>query len=171
MGLSDNQTIKVVDNETIRQSDNKTTIFEPKIVAFCCNWCSYPAADGAGVARLQYPTNIRIVRVMCGGRVTPALVLKAFELGADGVIVATCHFEDCHYIFGARKAADVHKITERLVEMLGIEKERLRLDWISSAETTKFAKVAHEFTEVVRNLGPSSIKKEIRISDYQEISE
>jgi len=96
---------------------------------------------------------------MCGGRVTPALVLKAFELGADGVLVATCHFEDCHYIFGARKAADVHKITERLVEMLGIEKERLRLDWISSAETTKFAKVAKEFTEAVKRLGPSLVRK------------
>ena len=145
--------------------------FEPKIVAFCCNWCSYPAADGAGVSRLQYPTNIRIVRVMCGGRVTPAFVLKAFELGADGVLVATCHFEDCHYMFGARKAADVHKITERLAEMIGIEKERLKLDWISSAEASKFAKVATEFTETVRKLGPSPIGKkkleDIRIPENQ----
>jgi len=145
--------------------------FEPKIVAFCCNWCSYPAADGAGVSRLQYPTNIRIVRVMCGGRVTPAFVLKAFELGADGVLVATCHFEDCHYMFGARKAADVHKITERLAEMIGIEKERLKLDWISSAEASKFAKVATEFTETVRKLGPSPIGKKklegIRVSEDQ----
>ncbi|KPK64037.1 methyl-viologen-reducing hydrogenase subunit delta [candidate division WOR_3 bacterium SM23_42] len=143
----------------MRPSDNKTTQFEPKIVAFCCNWCSYPAADGAGVARLQYPTNIRIVRVMCGGRVTPAFVLKAFELGADGVLVATCHFEDCHYMFGARKAADVHKITEKLTEMLGIEKERLKLDWISSAEASKFARVAQEFTDTIRKLGPSQIRK------------
>ncbi|MGQ9665041.1 MAG: hydrogenase iron-sulfur subunit [bacterium] len=141
------------------QSDNQTTTFEPIIVAFCCNWCSYPAADGAGVARLQYPPNIRIVRVMCGGRVTPGMVLKAFELGADGVLVATCHFEDCHYMFGARKAADVHKITERLVEMLGIEPARLKLDWISSAEVTKFARVATEFTETVRRLGPSVITR------------
>jgi F420-non-reducing hydrogenase iron-sulfur subunit len=133
--------------------------FEPKIVAFCCNWCSYPAADGAGVSRLQYPTNIRIVRVMCGGRVTPGLVLKAFELGADGVLVATCHFEDCHYMFGAKKAADVHKITEQLTAMIGIEKERLMLDWISSAEATKFAKVAQEFTTTVRKLGPSPISR------------
>jgi F420-non-reducing hydrogenase iron-sulfur subunit len=148
MGLSDNQTIRLSD---------ATTEFEPKVVAFCCNWCSYPAADGAGVARLQYPTSIKIVRVMCGGRVTPGLVLKAFELGADGVLVATCHFEDCHYIFGARKAADVHKTTERLVAMLGIESDRLKLDWISSAEATKFAQVAREFTEVVRKLGPSPV--------------
>ncbi|MCX7996011.1 MAG: hydrogenase iron-sulfur subunit, partial [candidate division WOR-3 bacterium] len=97
------------------------------------------------------------VRVMCGGRVTPGMVLKAFELGADGVLVATCHFEDCHYMFGARKAADVHKITERLVAMLGIEPERLKLDWISAAEVTKFAKVATEFTETIRKIGPSRI--------------
>jgi len=162
---------------TIQPSDQT---FEPKIVAFCCNWCSYPAADGAGVARMQYPTNIRIVRVMCGGRVTPSFVLKAFELGADGVLVATCHFEDCHYIFGARKAAEVHKITERLTEMLGIEKERLKLDWISSAEATKFAKVAEEFTETIKKLGPSPVGKKklenIRVSDdqgevYQNIRE
>ncbi|UCF69909.1 MAG: hydrogenase iron-sulfur subunit [candidate division WOR-3 bacterium] len=146
-------------NTVTQQSHDKTTGFEPKIVAFCCNWCSYPAADGAGVARLQYPTNIKIVRVMCGGRVTPSFVLKAFELGADGVLVATCHFEDCHYMFGARKAADIHKITERLTEMLGIEKERLKLDWISSAEASKFARVAKEFTETIRKLGPSAIKK------------
>ena len=165
--------MRLSDEKTMRQSDDKATIFEPKIVAYCCNWCSYPAADGAGVARLQYPTNIKIIRVMCGGRVTPGLVLKAFELGADGVIVATCHFEDCHYIFGARKAADVHKVTEKLVKMLGIEDARLRLDWISSAETTKFAKVAKEFTETVRKLGPSRIRKlnkDIRKPEDQEIS-
>ena len=96
---------------------------------------------------------------MCGGRVTPSFVLKAFELGADGVLVATCHFEDCHYMFGARNAADVHKITEKLVEILGIEKERLRLEWISAAEAAKFAKVANEFVEDVRKVGPSPILK------------
>lgn len=96
---------------------------------------------------------------MCGGRVTPSFVLKAFELGADGVLVATCHFEDCHYMFGARNAAEVYKITEKLTEMLGIEKERLMLDWISSAEASKFARVATEFTEAIRKLGPAKIKK------------
>lgn len=96
---------------------------------------------------------------MCGGRVTPGLVLKAFELGADGVLVATCHFEDCHYIFGAKKAADVHKITEQLTSMIGIEKERLMLDWISSAEASKFARVAKEFTATIKKLGPSPIRK------------
>jgi F420-non-reducing hydrogenase iron-sulfur subunit len=156
MKKSDHPSIQPSNHTTIQQSDQT---FEPKIVAFCCNWCSYPAADGAGVSRLQYPTNIKIVRVMCGGRVTPSFVLKAFELGADGVLVATCHFEDCHYMFGARRAADVHKITEQLTDMLGIEKQRLKLDWISSAEASKFARVANEFTETIRKLGPSRIRK------------
>lgn len=98
---------------------------------------------------------------MCGGRVTPGMVLKAFELGADGVLVATCHFEDCHYMFGAKKAADVHKITEQLTAMIGIENERLMLDWISSAEATKFAKVAQEFTATIKRLGPSPIKNQM----------
>ncbi len=108
---------------------------------------------------MQYPTNLKIIRVTCGGRVTPAMVLEAFELGADGVLVATCHFEDCHYMFGARNAADVHKITEKIVYMLGIEPERLKLDWISSAEAQKFAKVASEFTETVKKLGPNVVRK------------
>ncbi len=135
------------------------TSFEPVVVAFCCNWCSYPAADAAGVSRLQYPANIRIVRVTCGGRVTTAMVLKAFELGADGVLVATCHFEDCHYMFGAKRAAEAYKVTEKLVEMVGIESERLRLEQISAAEAPKFAKVVKELVEAVRNVGPSPIKE------------
>ncbi len=155
--------MKKTAEKKVQRSEHSNEDFEPKIVAFCCNWCSYPAADGAGVSRLQYPTNIKIVRVMCGGRVTPAFVLKAFELGADGVLVATCHFEDCHYMFGARKAADVHKVTEKLTEMLGIEKERLKLDWISSAEATKFARVAQEFTDTIKRLVPSSIKKQLHV--------
>jgi len=142
-----------------KKSNKKKEGFEPKIVAFCCNWCSYPAADGAGVSRLQYPANIRIIRVMCGGRVTPSMVLRAFELGADGVLVATCHFEDCHYIFGAKKAAEVHKISEKIVYMLGIESQRLKLDWISSAESTKFAKVSNEFVDKIKKLGPSPIPR------------
>jgi len=144
------------DYGTVRQSDNETK-FEPLIVAFCCNWCSYPAADAAGVSRLQYPANIRIIRVTCGGRVTTGMVLKAFENGADGVLVATCHFEDCHYLFGARRAAEIHKTTEKLVYLLGVEPERLRLEWISTAEAPKFARVAKEFVEVIKKIGPSSI--------------
>ncbi len=129
--------------------------YEPRIVCFACNWCSYPAADGAGINRMQYPPNIRIVRVMCGGRVNPSFVLKAFELGADGVLITTCHFADCHYLFGARRAKDNYDKLERVTRILGIEPERLRLEMISAAESPKFAKVMKEFTEGVKKLGKS----------------
>jgi F420-non-reducing hydrogenase iron-sulfur subunit len=142
---------------TVTATKAKAT-FEPRIVVFACNWCSYPAADNAGLARMQYPANIRIIRVMCGGRVNPAFVLKAFELGADAVLVSTCHFQDCHYIFGARQAAENYKRLENVVKLLGLEKERMRLEWISAAEATKFAKVIREMTEQVRKVGPSPIK-------------
>jgi F420-non-reducing hydrogenase iron-sulfur subunit len=140
------------------RKESHTNSFEPKIVAFCCNWCSYPAADGAGVSRMQYPTNVRIIRVTCGGRVNPGFVLRAFELGADGVLVATCHFEDCHYMFGARQAATNYKRLEKVVRMLGIEKERMRLEWISAAESPKFVRVIREMTEQVRKLGPNPMR-------------
>ncbi len=129
--------------------------FRPRIVAFCCNWCSYPAADAAGVGRMQYPANVRIVKVMCGGRVSPSMVLKAFELGADAVLVATCHFEDCHYLFGARRAEENFRRLEKLVKILGIEPERLRLEWISAAEAPKFARVIKELVEDVKKVGRS----------------
>jgi F420-non-reducing hydrogenase iron-sulfur subunit len=132
--------------------------FEPRIVVFACNWCSYPAADNAGLARMQYPPNIRIIRVMCGGRVSPAFVLKAFELGADGVLVSTCHFQDCHYIFGAKRAAENYERLENVVKLLGLEKERMRLEWISAAEATKFAKVIREMVAEVKKVGPTPIK-------------
>ncbi|MDZ7376472.1 MAG: hydrogenase iron-sulfur subunit [candidate division KSB1 bacterium] len=133
--------------------------FDPKIVAFCCNWCSYPAADGAGVNRIQYPPNVRIIRVMCGGRVNPSFVLKALELGADGVLVATCHFEDCHYMFGARRAAENYQKLERMLHLVGIEKGRVRLEWVSAAESPKFARVVNELINDVKKLGPSPLRK------------
>jgi F420-non-reducing hydrogenase iron-sulfur subunit len=100
--------------------------FEPKIVVFACNWCSYAGADTAGVGRLQYSPNVRLIRVMCSGRIRPGFVLKAFELGADGVMWSGCHFGDCHYVFGNYRAVEQFEITKNLVKMLGIEKERLR---------------------------------------------
>lgn len=135
--------------------------FDPKIVAFCCNWCSYPAADGAGVNRIQYPPNVRIIRVMCGGRVNPSFVLKAFEMGADGVLVATCHFEDCHYMFGARRAADNYKKVEKMLHLVGIEKDRVRLEWVSAAESPKFASVVTDMINHVKRLGPSPLRKAV----------
>ncbi len=139
-----------------KTSRNKS--FEPKIVVFACNWCSYPAADSAGINRMQYPPNVRIIRTMCMGRVNPSHVLKALELGADGVLVSGCHFEDCHYGFGARNAAEQYKKLEKVVRILGFEKERIRQEFISAAEFPKFVQVVQEMVEQVRKLGPNPIK-------------
>jgi len=131
--------------------------FEPRIVAFACNWCSYPAADAAGISKLQYPPNARIIRVMCAGRVHPGFVLRALELGADGVLVSGCHFEDCHYLFGARRAAEQFEKVAEIVRMLGIGPERVRYEQISAAEAPKFARVMHEFVEEIKKIGPSPL--------------
>jgi len=136
-------------------------VFEPRIVVFACNWCSYPAADGAGINRLQYPPNVRIIRTMCMGRVNPSHVLKSFEMGADGVLVSGCHFEDCHYSFGAKNAAEQYKKLEKVVHILGLEKERMRQEFISAAEFPKFAKIVREMVEQVRNVGPNPLAKNI----------
>ena len=133
--------------------------YEPKIVVFACNWCSYPAADAAGINRMQYPPNARIIRTMCMGRVNPGHVLKAFEMGADGVLVSGCHFEDCHYSFGAHKAAEQYKKLEQIVMMLGFEKERIRQEFISAAEFPKFARVINEMVADVKKLGPSPLAR------------
>jgi len=145
--------------KTKKQISESQPTFEPKIVVFACNWCSYPAADAAGINRLQYPANVRIIRVMCMGRVDPGFVLKALAMGADGVLVSGCHFEDCHYSFGARKAAEQYKKLEKIVNMLGFEKERIRQEFISAAEFPKFAKVVREMVAQVKKLGPSPLEK------------
>ena len=137
---------------------NVKSEFEPRIVVFACNWCSYPAADSAGINRMQYPANIRIIRTMCMGRVNPSHVLKALEMGADGVLVSGCHFEDCHYSFGARKAAEQYKKLEQIVQLLGFEKERIRQEFISAAEFPKFAAVVREMVGQIRTLGPNPLK-------------
>ena len=142
----------------MKETKKKTQAkFEPRIVVFACNWCSYPAADSAGINRMQYPPNVRIIRTMCMGRVDPAFVLKALEMGADGVLVSGCHFEDCHYSFGARKAAEQYKKVEKIVRLLGFEKERTRQEFISAAEFPKFARVVKEMVEQVRKLGPNPL--------------
>jgi F420-non-reducing hydrogenase iron-sulfur subunit len=129
----------------------------PRIVVFACNWCSYAGADTAGVSRIQHQPHFRIIRVMCSGRVQPSFVLRAFEKGADGVLVSGCHFGDCHYISGNERAVEQYEITRRLVRMLGLEEGRLRLEWISAAEGPRFAQVINEFTDQVRALGQSSL--------------
>jgi len=132
--------------------------FQPKIVGFLCNWCSYAGADLAGVSRIQYPPSLRIVRVMCSGRIDPVFILEAFRSGADGVLVAGCHPGDCHYLSGNYKAERRVLILKRLLEQLGLEPERLRLEWVSAAEGDRFATVVKSMTEEIKNLGPSPLK-------------
>lgn len=129
--------------------------WDPEIVVFACNWCSYAGADTAGVSRIQHQPHFRMIRVMCSGRIQPAFVLRAFERGADGVLVSGCHIGECHYIFGNERAIEQFDKTMSIVKMLGIEEQRLRLEWISSAEGARFAEVINEFTEQIRELGPS----------------
>jgi len=134
--------------------------FEPKIVGFLCNWCSYAGADLAGVSRIQYPTSIRIIRVMCSGRVDPAFILEAFQNGADGVLVAGCHLpSDCHYLSGNFKAQRRINLLKNVLEQFGIEPERLRLEWISASEGDRFATVIKDMTEQIKKLGPNPLKR------------
>ena len=134
--------------------------FEPTIIGFCCNWCAYAGADLAGVSRIQYPPNIRIVRVMCSGRVHPAFVLEGFKSGADGVLIAGCHPGDCHYVSGNYKAQRKYLMLKRVLDQLGLEPERLRLEWVSAAEGDRFATVVRDMTKELKGLGPSPLKRE-----------
>ncbi len=128
--------------------------FEPRIVGFLCNWCSYAGADMAGTSRTTYAPNIRIIRVPCSGRVDPLFILKAFQQGADGVLVAGCHPGDCHYSEGNYYARRRYAVMHQLMDFAGIEKARVRLDWVSASEGAKWARVVNEFTESVKKLGP-----------------
>jgi F420-non-reducing hydrogenase iron-sulfur subunit len=143
--------------------------FEPKIIGFLCNWCSYAGADLAGVSRIQYPPNIRIIRVMCSGRIDPAFILKAFKDGADGVLVAGCHLpSDCHYISGNFKAERRIILLKKVLEELGIEPERLRLEWISASEGDRFAAVVRQMVNEVKELGPNPLTIKGKKSDDRE---
>jgi coenzyme F420-reducing hydrogenase delta subunit len=128
------------------------------LIAFCCNWCSYAGADLAGVSRLQYPTNVKIIRVMCTGRIEPEFLLHAFELGIDGVLVCGCHIGDCHYISGNKKAEERINMLKNLMNMIGIDPGRLRLEWISASEGTRFADTIKDFKEQIEKLGKNKIK-------------
>ncbi len=132
--------------------------FEPLIVSFCCNWCSYAGADLAGVSRLQYPPNIRIIRVMCSGMVHPNLVIDAFTKGADGVLICGCHPGDCHYGEGNLRTEKRAEAIILMLEDFGLEEERFRLEWVSASEGPRFAEVVRGFTEQVKKLGPSPYK-------------
>jgi F420-non-reducing hydrogenase iron-sulfur subunit len=132
--------------------------WEPKIVGFLCNWCSYRGADLAGTSRIKYAPNVRIIRVMCSARVEPAFILKAFQSGADGVLVLGCHPGDCHYQEGNYKTMRRMPLLKKMLAQMGIEEERVMLDWVSASEGTRFATVVNDITEKVRTLGPLSRK-------------
>lgn len=132
--------------------------FEPQIVGFLCNWCSYTGADLAGTSRIHYAANVRIVRVMCSARIDPTFVLKALHDGADGVLICGCHPGDCHYSEGNYKMMRRYPLLKSLLADYGIEEERVRLEWVSASEGQRFADIVNDMTERVRALGPSSIK-------------
>ena len=129
--------------------------FKPLIVAFCCNWCSYAGADLAGTSRLNYPANVKIIRVPCSCRVNTNFIIRAFQKGVDGVVIAGCHPGDCHYSTGNYYTRRRFSVFINLLEYMGIEKERFKIDWISAAEANKFATVMNEVLENVHRLGPN----------------
>jgi len=137
--------------------------FEPKLIAFCCNWCTYAAADIAGTSRIHYPANVRIVRVMCSGMVDPIYILKAFELGADGVLIAGCHEADCHYLNGPQKCDAMFERIKGVVNTLGLEGERLRREMIAAAEAPVFAELIKEMVKQLKKLGPSPLREGVKV--------
>jgi F420-non-reducing hydrogenase iron-sulfur subunit len=147
--------------------------FEPKLVGFLCNWCSYTGADLAGTARMKYPPNLRVIRVMCSGRVDPNFVLEALARGADGVLVLGCHPGDCHYTEGNYKCQRRIPLTRKLAEQMGIDPRRIRLEWVSASEGARFTQVVTDFTEQVRALGPLQLAEWPfdRISAEAELAE
>lgn len=135
----------------------ENTVFEPKIIGFLCNWCSYAGADKAGTAQSLYPPNVNVIRVMCSGRIDPQFVLKAFEQGADGVVILACHPGDCHYKEGNFRAVQRHRLLLKMLAQFGIEKDRCRFDFVSAGEGDKFVKIITEMVAEVRELGPLKI--------------
>ncbi len=134
--------------------------FEPIVVSFCCNWCSYAGADAAGTAKMQYPANVHIIRVMCSGMVHPNLVMETLTSGADGVLICGCHPGDCHYQEGNLRAEKRAEAIALLLEDFGLEPQRFRLEWVSASEGARFAQIAREMVEQLRQLGPSPYRPE-----------
>ncbi len=133
--------------------------FEPKIIVFCCNWCSYAGADLAGTSRLKIKPNFRTIRTMCSGRIEPSFIVHAFAKGADGVMIAGCHPGDCHYDSGNYKARRRAMLLKNMLPQLGIEPERLRLEWISASEASKFQSTVNEFIDEITELGPLTLNE------------
>jgi F420-non-reducing hydrogenase iron-sulfur subunit len=141
-----------------KKPKKKEENWQPELLVFCCNWCSYAGADLAGVSRFQYPPNMRIVRVMCSGRVDPTFILKALKDGADGVLITGCHIGDCHYISGNEYTRDRFiKLHEIIIKQLGIDGKRVRLECVSASEGKKFADLITEFTNQIKELGPLKV--------------
>ncbi len=142
--------------------------FRPTIVAFLCNWCAYTGADLAGTSRLRYAPNIRIIRIMCSGRLEPTFILKAFQQGADGVLVCGCHPGDCHYQEGNYKCLRRFRLISKFIVQMGIEKERLQLEWISASEGKQFAELVNSMTKTLLEMGPSKIKSSLEVEHLKK---
>ena len=138
-----------------KNAKQETKSWQPKIIAFLCNWCSYAGADLAGISRLQYPPNVRIIRVPCSGRMNPLYIIRALQHGVDGVLVSGCHPGDCHYITGNYHARRKFSMINSLLQYVGIEKGRVHFSWVSASEGGKFAEVIKQVTEDVKKLGPA----------------
>lgn len=138
---------------------------DPTIVAFLCNWCSYTGADLAGTSRMKYASNIRVIRVMCSGRIEPTFVLKAFTEGADGVLICGCHPGDCHYHEGNYKCLRRFHLFQKYIGQMGIDMNRIRLEWISASEGKEFAELANAFSESIKGLGKAEIMEEMELMD------
>jgi len=143
-------------------SDEVPADWKAKVLVFCCNWCSYAGADLAGVSRLQMPSNFRVIRVMCSARVDPDFVLRAFQKGADGILVAGCHPADCHYIGGNYRTRRRMALLRMLIKQFGLDKDRLQLEWISAGEGEKFQQTIRSFTAKIQELGPSPVRESKR---------
>ena len=141
--------------------------WKPRLVAFFCNWCTYTAADLAGVSRLKYAANVRVIRLMCSGRVDPQFILEAFAKGADGVLIGGCHPNDCHYVEGNYKMLRRFQLLKRMLKDMGIEEQRVRLEWISAAEGEKVQRVVNEMTQQLQALGPLGLPQKFDAWDRE----
>ena len=137
--------------------------FEPKIIGFCCNWCTYAGADLAGVSRLQMPSDFRMIRVMCSGTIDPLFVMEAFQKGADGIFIGGCHIGDCHYQTGNHRTKKRVAILKKILSYLGIDPRRVRLEWVSAAEGQKYAQVVTDFVAEIKRLGPNPLKGRLEV--------
>lgn len=149
----------MTNSRTQEFKNSGTESWEPKIVAFLCNWCSYAGADLAGTSRMEYPPNVRIIRVPCSGRMNPLFVLKCLSNGADGVLISGCHIGDCHYSEGNFYARRRFAVLKKLLEYSGIDPRRFQMSWVSASEGQKWARVVKELVEDIRQAGPNTLKK------------